>query len=262
MSSGTKAGRVPAASRAATAEVRRLAASPAAQRIAGRVRQAAQQTAARLPHSEVALPLQAADLRGVRATDILVDGVEARAARRTARALGLPRTLDDTSAWVALGALAALVRIADDGRRKAVVLDASGPRSLFFRWATRAGFAPIQLDVTRPEVVGSAIDPGSVDLVARLHPRSVRADEADVDLVRGSSALRRGGLMSITLRLGPAADGGVGVPELRSLIARADEQGLSLIGDLDITDGLRLRAAQQAFADSSVGLALMTFRRR
>ena len=226
------------------------------------MRDAARQTATRLPHADTAVRLRAADLRGVRTTDLLVDGVEARAARRTARSLGLPRTLDDTSAWAALGALAALLRVVDDGRRHAVVLDVSGPRSLFSRWATRAGFAPVHLDVTRPDVVGSAIDTGSVDLVTHIHPTSVAADDVDVHLVRGTSALRRGGLMAMTLRLGPAAEGGFGVPELRSLIARADEQGLSLVGDLDVADGLRLRAAQQAFADSTVGLALLTFRRR
>ncbi|MDE9367697.1 hypothetical protein PZ938_18930 [Luteipulveratus sp. YIM 133132] len=250
------------ASRAAGAEVRRLAGSPAVQRIAGRVRDAARQTATRIPRADVTVRLRSADLRGVRTSDVLVDGVEARAARRTARSLGLSRTLDDTSAWAALGALAALMRVADDGRRRAVVLDASGPRSLFSRWATRAGFAPVHLDVTRPDVVGTSIDAGTVDLFARIHPRSLRADEADVDLVIGSTALRRGGLMAVTLRLGPAAEGGVGVAELRALVARADEQGLSLVGELGVADGLRLRAAQRVEGDTSVGLALLTFRRR
>lgn len=208
------------------------------------------------------LPLRAADLSGVRTTDILVDGVEARAAKRTAKALGLSRTVDDTSAWAALGALAALVRVADDGRRRAVVVDAGAPRSVFARWAHRAGFAPVQLDVTQPEIVGTSIDPGTVDLVTHIHPRSCTADEVDVDLVRGATALRRGGLIVITLRIGPSEDGGMGLAELRSLIARADEQGLSLVGDLGIEDGLRLNAAQRAEADRSVGLALLTFRRR
>lgn len=233
------------------------------QKAVDRARDAARQTAGRLPRAaDPSVHLRAADLRGVRTTDILVDGVEARAARRTARALNLPRTLDDTSAWAALGAIAALVRVADDGRRRAVVVDTGSTRSLFTRWATRAGFAPVHLDVTRPDVVGTSIDAGSVDLVTRIHPHSAPADTVDVDLVRGGAALRRGGLMSVTMRLGSAADGGVGVPELRSLIARANEQGMSLVGDLDITDGMRLRAAQADDTASSVGLALLTFRRR
>ncbi len=240
-----------------------LAASPAVQRAMGFARDAARGTAARLPRpAEQRLRLRPADLSGVRATDVLVDGVEARVARRRSRALHLPRTLDDTSAWAAFGALAALLRIVDDGRRTATVIDTTGSRSVFSRWITKIGFAPVHVDVTRPEVVGETVDPRSVDMVARLYPHLSAAETVDEDLARGSAALRRGGVMSVTVRLGPQDEGGVGMPELRSLIARADEQGLSLVGDLDISDSRRAREAQAAEGAASFGVALLTFRRR
>jgi len=229
----------------------------------GRAREAAKGTAAKLPRpAEQQVTLKSSDLSGIRTTDLLVDGVEARAARRRARDLHLPRTLDDTSAWAALGALAALLRIVDDGRRSATVIDTVGARSVFSRWTTKAGFAPVHVDVTRPDVVGTRVDPQSVDMVTRLHPHLSQPETVDEDLTRGSAALRRGGLMTVTLRLGPLEEGGVGIAELRSLIARADEQGLSLIGDLDIADSRRAQEAQRVEGGTSFGLALLTFRRR
>ncbi len=240
-----------------------LASRPAVQRAVGLARDAARGTAARLPRpAEQRPPLKAADLSGIRTTDLLVDGVEARLARRRSRELHLPRTLDDTSAWAALGALAALLRIVDDGRRTATVIDTAGPRSVFSRWATKVGFAPVALDVTRPDVVGESIDVRSVDMVARLYPHMSQPETIDEDLARGSGALRRGGLMTVTVRLGPAEECGLGMPELRALIARTDEQGLSLVGDLDIDDGRRAREAQRAEQAASFGIALLTFRRR
>ncbi|MBB2890709.1 hypothetical protein [Flexivirga oryzae] len=240
----------------------RISGSPAVQRVVGRARQAARDTAAKLPRpAEQKVSLKAADFSGVRTTGLLLDGDEARLARKAARRLGLARTLDDTSAWAAFGALAALLRIVDDGRRRSVVVDTAGPRSVFTRWATKVGFAPLAVDVMRPEVVGSAIDPGSVDLVVRLHPHSSDPTTVDEDLARGTAALRRGGLIIVSLRLGPRDAGGVAVADLRSLIARADEQGLSLVGDLALEEGRQANAVASA-ETGNFGLALLAFRRR
>ena len=130
----------------------------------GRARQAAKDTAAKLPRPvEQKVSLRAADFNGVRSTGLLLDGDEARLARKAARRLGLARTLDDTSAWAAFGALAALLRVVDDGRRHSVIVDTAGARSVFSRWATKIGFAPLAVDVMRPDVVGTDIDAGSVD---------------------------------------------------------------------------------------------------
>ncbi|RNI23167.1 hypothetical protein EFY87_06935 [Flexivirga caeni] len=232
------------------------------QRAVGRARQAARDTAAKLPRpAEQKVSLKATDFTGVRTTGLLLDGDEASLARKAARRLGLARTLDDTSAWAAFGAVAALLRVVDDGNRRSVVVDTAGPRSVFSRWVTKIGFAPVAVDVMRPEVVGDAIDAGSVDLVVRLHPHSSDPLTVDEDLARGTAALRRGGLIMITLRLGPREAGGVAVADLRSLIARADEQGLSLVGDIPLEEGRQANVVA-AGESGNFGLALLTFRRR
>lgn len=228
----------------------------------GRARQAAKDTASKLPRPvEQKVSLRAADFSGVRSTGLLLDGDEARLARKAARRLGLARTLDDTSAWAAFGALAALLRVVDDGRRHSVIVDTAGPRSVFSRWATKIGFAPLGVDVMRPDVVGTDIDAGSVDLVVRLHPHSSDPATVDEDLARGTAALRRGGLIIISLRLGPRDAGGIAVADVRSLIARADEQGLSLVGDLALEEGRQANTVAAA-ETGNFGLALLTFRRR
>lgn len=244
----------------ASDEVRRLATTPAVRRAVSRAKDVARGTADRLPAPTGTVPLRASDLVGVSATALLVDAAQAREARRTARSLGLPRTLDGATAWAALGALAALIGIADDGRRRAVVIDAAGPRSVFSRWAGSAGFAPVALDVSEPGAVGERIDPGGADLVALLYPRTPEPDDLDVELVHASRALRPGGLVSLTVQVGPARTGGLGVADLRALMARAAEQGLMVVGDIDLRDAARATRADQQ--DRPVGLALLTFRRR
>lgn len=244
----------------------RIATSPTVQKAFGKARAAAlgaRGAAGKIPRPpEAATSLGAADVSDVRVTALLVDGADARAARRRARRLGLPRTLDDTAAWAALGGLAALLRVIDDGRRRAVVVDTAGPRSVFSRWAVTAGFEPVHVDVMRPEIVGTAIDPQSVDLVARLHPHSSVAETVDADLARAAGALRRGGVVAITVRLGPAEVGALSVADLRSLVARADEQGLALLGDLDLHESARAREVALIDESDTFGLALLAFRRR
>ncbi|GAB3578523.1 hypothetical protein [Calidifontibacter terrae] len=229
-------------------------------RAAARARQAARDTAARLPLTEGHGPVRASDLNHIRFTNLLTDGREARAARRFARRLGLARTIDDTSAWASLGALAALLRVVDDGSKRSVVVDPVGSRSTFSRWARHVGFEPLGVDVTRPEVVGRQVAAGSVDHVVRLHPHSAAPDKIDEDLTRASWALRRGGLITVTTKVGGARDG-LSVADLRSLAARMDEQGLKLVGDLDLSDVQRARSAERG-ADGAFGLALLTFRKR
>lgn len=237
----------------------RVASAPAVRNVFDRARTAARGNP-RIPRATG--PLQASHLQGVRTTALLIDGSQARAARRAGRILRLPRTIDDTAAWAALGALAALVRVVDDGRHRSVVVDAAGPRSVFSRWAGRAGFAPVPLNVMRPDVVGTDIEPESVDMVVRLHPHSSSPDSIDLDLAHGSEAVRHGGLISLTTRLGPTSEDAFGVADLRGVIARADEQGLGLVGDLDLIEGQLARRAAAGDPGTAYGLALLTFRRR
>ena len=61
----------------------------------------------------------------VRATDVLAVDADALEAVATARVLGLPRPGEPVAAWAALGALAAIVRIRDDGHRSSVIVDES-----------------------------------------------------------------------------------------------------------------------------------------
>lgn len=230
--------------------------------------------AARAPR----LDLTRADLPDwVRPTDVLTDGWQADEARAEARRLGLPRVRDGVSAWAALGALVAVVRVADwaptDGqRRSALVVDESGSASPVGRWARACGFAPVDLGLT---VLGGGydlldVDLASIDVVVRVHPGG--CDDSDVDeaLSQAAWVLRPGGLFIVTLPLGrPGVEGALGPADVRAVVARAHEQGFVLIGDLDGEVGHRMRAAGTAAVDtperipgSAYGLVRLTLRRR
>ena len=92
-----------------------------------------------------------------------------------------------------------------------------------------------------------------------MHPHSTSAETVDEDLTRASWAVRRGGLVYITMRLGSSADYGVSVADLRSLVARTAERGLKLVGDIHVADGRRAHDAARD-EDGAFGLALLTFR--
>ena len=148
--------------------------SGAARRVAGRARRsAARAVAARRP----LVSLRPDDLPDwVLATDVLGEPDEADDARRLSRILGLPWSLDSVSAWAALGALAAILRVRDDGRRSAVIVDEGGTRSLLSRWARAVGFAPVEIDFTgaHPSVAALDVDTGSLDVIVRIHPTRLR----------------------------------------------------------------------------------------
>lgn len=203
----------------------------------------------------------------VRPSDVLADAAEADEARAFARELGLPRGGDAVAAWAALGALAAVVRLGDDGHHSAVILDESGSRSPLSRWARAIGFAPVELELTGPRssVAVLDVDTASLDVITRLHPSGCDADDVDEALSQASWALRSGGLLSITLPLGPAtAEGAVGPVEVRGVLARAHDLGFVLVGDLDGEIGARMREASSGThrADAAYALVRLTFRRR
>jgi Glycosyltransferase Family 4 len=203
----------------------------------------------------------------VRPSDVLADGADADDARDWARSFGLPRCPDPIAAWSALGALAAIVRLSDDGHRKAVIFDGSGPRSPLSSWARAIGFAPVELDFTgsRASLAAMDVDSDSFDVITRLHPNGCDSEDVDEALGQASWALRVGGLVALTLPLGPAsAAGAVGPADVRAILARAHDLGFVLVGDPDgeITTLMRAASEDPRRGDAAYALVRLTFRRR
>ena len=136
----------------------------------------------------------------MRASDVLALDTDALDAQALARDLGLPRCSDAVAAWAALGAVASLLRIRDDGRRGAVIVDESGTKSPFSRWVRAVGFEPVELELTgrRTSVEVLDVDTASLDVIARIHPGGCGADDIDHAVGQASWALRSGGLLVIT----------------------------------------------------------------
>ncbi|MER7073861.1 glycosyltransferase family 4 protein [Terrabacter sp. NPDC000476] len=258
---GSRPARVRAA---ATHAVARTVARPVAG-ATGRARRAA---ARAVTSRRRLVTLRRSDLpEWVLATDVLGEPDEADDARRLARILGLPRSLDSVSAWAALGALAVILRVRDDGRRSAVIVDEGGSRSLLSRWARAVGFAPVEIDFTgaQPSVAALDVDTGSLDVIVRIHPDGCDADDVDHVLEQASWALRSGGLLVVTVPIGPrAAEGALGPADVRGVLARAHDLGFVLVGDLDGDVNARMReAGSRARADDAAyGLVRLTLRRR
>lgn len=202
----------------------------------------------------------------VKASDVLDDAADAGAAQDLARSLRLPRAGDPVAAWAALGALATLIRLGDDGRRTALVVDESGQRSPLRRWVRAAGFVPLELEATGSRAAAALdVDPASLDVITRLHPGGCDVDDVDGTLTQASWALRPGGLVILTLPLGPAgADGAAVAADVRGVLARAQDRGFVLVGDPDGDIMARMREAREhaTSADTAYGLVRLTFRRR
>ena len=203
----------------------------------------------------------------IRASDVLADAGDADEARAFARRLGLPRAGDGIAAWAALGALAAIVRVRDDGRRSAVIVDESGSRSPLSRWARAIGFEPVGLDLTghRSSVEVLDVDTASLDVIVRLHPGGCDADDVDEAMSQASWALRSGGLLCLTLPIGPsAAEGALGPADVRGVLARSHDLGFVLFEDLrgDNNCSTRRSTGHSNKNDAAYGLLRLTLRRR
>ncbi|WP_205859463.1 glycosyltransferase family 4 protein [Phycicoccus flavus] len=204
----------------------------------------------------------------VRATDVLSVDAQALAAADVARDLGLPRAKDPVAAWAALGAVASLVRVLDDPTRSGVVVDESGSGSPFSRWARALGFAPVELELTgrRAAIEVLDVDTASLDVVARLHPGGCTAADVDHVVGQASWALRSGGLLLVTVPVGDDdPEFAVRPADVRAVLARADDLGLALVGDVDGELLSRLREARSTFGggDSPAYAVLrLTFRRK
>ncbi|MDT0213552.1 glycosyltransferase family 4 protein [Rothia sp. ARF10] len=215
----------------------------------------------------------------VRASDVLALDSDALDAQALARDLGLPKCSDAVAAWAAVGAVAAVLRIRDDGRRGAVIVDESGTKSPFSRWVRALGFEPVELELTgrRTSVEVLDVDTASLDVIARIHPGGCGADDIDHAVGQASWALRSGGLLVVTLPIGEGdPEWAVSPADIRGVLARADDLGLVLVGDVDgdITERIRaaaasareLRAARPEGRREGVapayGILRLTFRRR
>jgi glycosyltransferase involved in cell wall biosynthesis len=206
--------------------------------------------------------------RRVRPTDVLAVDADAVDAVAIARSLGLPRPGEPVAAWSALGALAAVMRIRDDGHRSSVIVDESGSGSPLGRWARAVGFAPVELELTghRAAVAVLDVDTASLDVITRLHPGGCTASDVDLAIGQASWALRSGGLLILTLPIGDDdPDFAVRPADVRGILARADDLGLRLVGDFDgdVLERMRDARAESAGDDSpAYAMLRLTFRRR
>ncbi|WP_377643964.1 glycosyltransferase family 4 protein [Oryzobacter terrae] len=204
----------------------------------------------------------------IRATDLLALDADAVDAVDVARALGLPRPGEPVAAWAALGALAAIIRIRDDGHRSSVIVDESGTSSPLGRWARAVGFAPVELELTgrRAAVEVLDVDTASLDVITRLHPGGCTATDVDHAVGQASWALRSGGLLVITVPIGDDdPDFAVRPAGVRGILARADDLGLTLVGDVDgdVLDRMRHARLDAEGGDAPAYAVLrLTFRRR
>ncbi|HEX7463165.1 MAG TPA: glycosyl transferase, partial [Dermatophilaceae bacterium] len=145
--------------------------------------------------------------------------------------------------------------------------DGSGVRSPLSNWARAIGFAPVELDFTGIRSSASAldVDTASLDVITQLHPNGCDSEDVDEALGHASWALRVGGLVSLTLPLGPAsAAGAVGPADVRAILARAHDLGFVLVGDPDgeITTLMRAASEDPRRGDAAYALVRLTFRRR
>lgn len=214
------------------------------------------------------LDLQRGDFPAwVRATDVLVRDDEAERARDLVRELGLPGRGDEIADWAALGALGVLIGLRDEGRREALIIDASGNGSPFAGWARAAGYAPVEVELrgARSSMSLLDVDTATLDVVTRLHPDDAHASDIDETLTQAGWALRTGGLLCLTLPVGGTGEDIIaGAADLRAVVARAGDAGFSLVGDVDGEITARLRRAEAVTTDPEAAHSLvrLTFRRR
>ena len=102
-----------------------------------------------------------------------------------------------------------------------------------------------------------------------LHPGGATGEDIDELMTHAAWALRAKGLLIVSLAVGGSGDGAVSPADLRGVLARADNAGLSLVGDLDGDITARLRRAADVAAASegrdpadAFAVVRLTLRRR
>jgi hypothetical protein len=136
------------------------------------------------------------------------------------------------------------------------------------RWSRAVGFAPVELELTgrRAAVEVLDVDTASLDVITRLHPGGCTASDVDHAIGQASWALRLGGLLVLTVPIGDDdPDFAVRPADVRGILARADDLGLKLVGDVDgdVLDRMRDARTEAAGGDAPAYAVLrLTFRRR
>ncbi|WP_337063138.1 glycosyltransferase [Kineococcus sp. G2] len=230
---------------------------------------------------------------GVPRTGVLQDAAEVADAVAQTKRLRLPAHPDAPKNWDALGAVAAVLTLADDGSRAARVLDAGSARySPVLPWlrlygfgAERGALAGINLEFGAPvhrdgvefrhgDVTDTGLPDGSLDAVTCL---SVIEHGVPVPafLAECARVLRPGGVLCVSTDYDadPPDTTGItayGAPVrifspagVRELVAQADRVGLELVGEL--TDDVLAhpeRPVHWARTGLDYTFVLLTFRRR
>lgn len=227
-------------------------------------------------------------------TGVLRTRAEWEKAVAEARHLRLPLHRDRPKNWDALGAVAAVLALADDGSRAARVMDAGSARySPVLPWLRLYGLGAepgsllgINLEFGEPthrdgvvfrhgDVTATGLPDGSLDAVTCM---SVIEHGVPVEAFLRESArvLRPGGVLCVSTDYdqeppdtqGRTAYGSevhiFGPEDIRALVAAADDAGLELVGDLSTSDALA--HPERPVHWDRVGLdytfILLTFRRR
>jgi SAM-dependent methyltransferase len=216
------------------------------------------------------------------------------AAVAEAKHLRLPLHRDLPKNWDALGAVAAVLQLTDDGSRSATVMDAGSARySPVLPWLRLYGLGGepgaltgINLEfgdpVTRDgvtfrhgDVTATGLPDGSLEAVTCM---SVIEHGVPVEafLVETARVLRPGGVLCVSTDFdqdppdttGRTAYGSpvriFGPEDIRSLVATADAAGLDLVGDLSTSDAFTHpeRPVHWARVGLDYTFILLTFRRR
>ncbi|WP_432537304.1 glycosyltransferase [Kineococcus arenarius] len=230
---------------------------------------------------------------GVPRTGVLQDAAEVADAVAQARRLRLPPHPDAPKNWDALGAVAAVLTLADDGSRTARVLDAGSARySPVLPWlrlygfgAERGALSGINLEFGAPvhrdgvefrhgDVTATGLPDGSLDAVTCM---SVIEHGVPVPafLAETARVLRPGGVLCVSTDYDAAPPDTTGITaygapvrifspdDVRELVARAQAVGLELVGEL--TDEVLAhpeRPVHWARTGLDYTFVLLTFRRR